>query len=198
MNPILMPYQVAVSYEGTPANPTLVSRAGGMRTDVYGELTLRRKRQGTPVTYQWLFRYVAPTVRRYVALNRETFLTDVAGVRPFARMHALVSIQTALLREPFQTELALKRPFARMSSHVYLQVRLTTEARFAHRTMVRLVARMEFHVYVVGGRGGQNLAANFTRLGFRSGRFLGGLLTGRLTVWTIRLHILTLLLLALL
>lgn len=198
MNPILMPYQVAVSYKRTPANPTFVSRTRGMRTNVYGELTLRRKRQGTPVTDQRLLRDVTPTMRRYVALYRETFLTDVAGVRPFARMHALVSIQTALLREPFQTELALKRPFARMSSHVYLQVRLTTEARFAHRTVVRLVARMKFHVYVVGGRGGQDLATDFTRLGFRSGSFLNGLLTGGLTTRTIRLYILTLLLLTLL
>lgn len=103
MNPIVMPYQVAISYKGTPANITIVSGARRMRTNVYGELTLGRKCQGTPVTDQRLLRDVTPTVRRHVALYRETFLTDVAGVRPFARMHALVSIQTALLREPFQT-----------------------------------------------------------------------------------------------
>lgn len=49
MYPILMPYQVAVSYKRTPADAALVGRTRCMGTNVYGELTLRREREGTPV-----------------------------------------------------------------------------------------------------------------------------------------------------
>lgn len=154
MYSVLMSYEITVAYERTSAYVTLVRGTCRMGTNVYCELTLRREREGTSVAHQWLFGDVTPTVCRHVALHRETFLTNVAGIRPLSRMYPLMSIKTALLSKPFQAQFTLEGSFSCVRPHVHFQVRLPAKTRFAHRTMIWFVARMKLHVYIVRRSGG--------------------------------------------
>lgn len=164
MYPILMPDQITVAYKRTSANIALVSGTGGMLANVNCKLTFGRECERTSVADQRLLGYVAPAVRRDVALHSETFLTNVACVRSFSCVHSFVSIETALLSKPFQTQFTLEGSFARVRPHVYLQIRFTAKARLAYCTMVGFVPRMKFHMHIIGRSGGQNLAAHFAGL----------------------------------
>lgn len=140
MYPILMPYQITIAYECTSADIALISSTGGMCTDVNRKLTFGRERERTSVADQRLLSYMAPTVRRDVALDGETFVADIACIRSFARVHSFVSIETALLSKPFQTQLTLKRSLARVRPHVHFQIRFTAKTRLTYCTMVGLVS----------------------------------------------------------
>lgn len=98
-----MPYQITVTYERTSTDIALVSGTGGVCTDVNRKLTFGREREGTSFANQRFLGYVAPTMRRDVALHSETFLANVACIRPFPRVHSFMSIEAALLSKPFQT-----------------------------------------------------------------------------------------------
>lgn len=103
MHPILMPYQITIAYKRTSADIALISGTGGVCTDVNRKLTFGRERERTSVTDQWFLSYVAPTMRRNIALYSETFVANVACIRSFPRVHPFVSIETTFLSEPFQT-----------------------------------------------------------------------------------------------
>lgn len=181
MYPVLMPYQITVAYKCTSADIALVSGTGGVCTDVNRKLTFGRERERTSVADQWLLSYVAPTMRRDVALHGETFVANVARVRSFARVHSFVSIETALLSKSFQAQLTLKRSLARVRPHVHFQIRFAAKTRLAYCTMVGLVPRMKFHMHIIGRSGGQHLAADLARLRLGPRALLNSLLARRLT-----------------
>lgn len=159
-----MSYEITIPDKSPAADVALVGGARGMRTNVYGKLTLGCEGERAPLADQRLLGDVTPTMRRHVAFDRKSLLTDIARIRPFTGVHALVCVQAAFLRESLEAQLALKRPLTGVRSHVHFQIWLTTETRLANCTVVRLVPRVQLHVNVVRRRRREHLSTNLAWL----------------------------------
>lgn len=98
-----------------------------MRADVQRELRLGRERHRAAVAVQRLVGHVRPSVCCYVALDGESFLTNVTGIRPFPCVRSFMYIECGLLRESLEANIALIRSFACVRAIMDLQVLLASE-----------------------------------------------------------------------